>query len=613
MDVFCSFWGNYLRWALFINKQKLKSADGLVKNHRLKIEKPKTVQNMKQYLRILALVALIFLPGYSQAQYYTATLLNEGFERGIPEGWWGSTTTMASVLQNGLTNASASYENEPTWNYEEDMRNGIDGHHYWVGLFSNNQKAWIITPSMDFTNSTAAQLSFKMAITHLSEGRAPDTLLSEDKKFVILYTINNGNTWAVLNGTPSLNSMVHPNGNFNYESYAVDLAPLVGHTAMLAFYCESNSVNRGQGNVHIDDVRVDIRETCAKVTSVTATALSDTSVRISWSNIGDSDPDSYTIKNGDDVLTTVTDATSVVLTNLTPNTEYTIIIVANCSNNLHSQPSDEVIVRTLCEPLSSIPYTCDFNSSTELPQCWYRPNNNGSATSLSINTRSNYSHSGSYSLKSYIGTRDNDLYIVLPGLDLSVLSLADLQLNFWGRASADNRTVTIGTMSNPNDPSTFSEDRTFTPTKSSFSEYKVAFLNSEINHSTNKYIAIRFNKPASGSSTIYIDDIAIVEREACNEPTNIAVSNITPTSATFTWIDNMSRSAEYTLYYDQQSHELADPEVFTYTVTGLTPATTYDNQTFELVTECANGVQTRLYFPSFSTPCMPAPTYPVDN
>ena len=122
----------------------------------------------------------------------------------------------------------------------------------------------------------------------------------------------------------------------------------------------------------------------------------------------------------------------------------------------------------------ALPYENDFEAYTDgdIPQYWKVVNATGSSNAyVKIQTSSAYAHSGNMSLKMYnSSSTTGDLLAVMPKISANINSL---RLLFWARGTSSD--LIVGTMSDPNDTSTFSGFDTLTNLPSSPASYAVYF------------------------------------------------------------------------------------------------------------------------------------------
>lgn len=331
--------------------------------------------------------------------------------------------------------------------------------------------------------------------------------------------------------------------------------------------------------------------TCFPVNNLAASNITSTTATLTWSGNA-SGYTLYEYANTDSADYMYTD-TFAVLNTLQPNTEYTFGVVSDCGADGESAMRT-VTFRTECAAMS-LPYTMGFEEADlmgttnmeRFPYCWTRINNSTSTTyniypySYSTTT---YAHTGSRALyfTGGTGTTIPDTQVaVLPQLDVDSYPMNGNRLTFWGSASSsNNKTVLIGTMTDPTDMSTFTVIDSFVVSGTTPTLYSIP-LTSAV--ATDPYVAISLRK---STGSLYIDDVTLEVMPSCLEVSNVTASNITSSSVTLTWVDASNSSATYTIYDMADTSVVGTATDTTFTVTGLDPNTQY---TFGVEANCPLG------------------------
>lgn len=332
--------------------------------------------------------------------------------------------------------------------------------------------------------------------------------------------------------------------------------------------------------------------TCRSVSNLVFSNLTANSVDLTWADLNNTGA-TYSIYNGEQLLGTVAAGVyTYTVTGLEGNTEYTLSVVANCSD-ADASAAKSVTFRTECDIISSLPWTEGFESvpdgSYQMPYCWSKVSTNSYPYSYNTNYRS-----GSRALYFYANTSSPDYLIaVLPELDVTTYPMNGNMISFWARTNASSyttyadATVQIGSMSDPTDASTFVVDSTIVIAPTTTYSYYCIKLNKN-SLATNAYAAIRLVKPSSSYCYLYIDDLVLDQMPSCWPVTNLAVDATTSNSVTLSWNDvENTEGVTYTVTYgDQSISGLSSPA----TITGLTANTPY---TFSVVANCsANDAST---------------------
>ena len=540
---------------------------------------------MKKVLQLLALAALMCMPGGAKAQTY----LSENFSS-QPSGWTGSTMQATQVFAGTTMSTTAS----PQWTYRNSAFDGLDAGFYFLNLYSSNLYRWMITPSIDLTSAPSAQLSFDVALTAYNSSEAPSSLGADDQ-FMVVVSTDDGATWSETNAQMWLVS----GGNFSlasipttWQTYTLNLNAYVGQTIKIAFYAQQ-ATSGTDNNIHLDNVVVEAAAECMAVNQVSAPAEGITrhGALLRWVDFNNSGA-SYVVKNGDVVVAgpTAAGATQCTVEGLAANTAYTLTVHAQCAGGGESA-GKSVSFRTGCG-IDVLPWSEDFETgpsgSSTLPYCWTRIQN---ASNYPYRT-SGYSHGGSWSLFCFGSSDDVNTIAVMPQIDVATLPLNTLRLRFWAR-SYDNAysTVRVGTMSDPADPATFSEVQAFEVSGADYHQYTVQNFPA----GTDGYIAFRID----GSQPVYIDDVTLDEAPACREVANLAVSSLTATSVGLSWTP-VTAGASYVVKNGGVEVASTGADATGVTVAGLTPGTDY---TLSVYTVCGGVLSAEPMEVSVATLC----------
>ena len=247
------------------------------------------------------------------------------------------------------------------------------------------------------------------------------------------------------------------------------------------------------------------------------------------------------------------------------------------------------------------PFTEDFESVTipDLPYCW---------TSI-LNSTSPYAEVKTNSYGGYNApiclamSNGNDvaatLIFISPQIDVGTGSLADKMVHFYVMGSGYPN-LSVGTMSDPSDESTFTPYETFL-VWNDYMEHDI-YLNDYTG--TDTYIAFKLD-PTTTYQAAYIDDITIDEMPTCIRPVDLFADNLTINSAWLNWTDLNGATAWNIEYGLAGFIPTGTPTVSgvanPYEITGLTSATEYD---FYVQTDCGGGDVSAWSSPgTFLTPC----------
>ena len=333
---------------------------------------------------------------------------------------------------------------------------------------------------------------------------------------------------------------------------------------------------------------------CTPAHDVVANNVTATSARIRF-DVDDNDHDRFYVSYGlvnnpedsnmtrglmddfivDDYLT---------LTNLTPQTTYYVFVKADCGSNGQSSWSSEYSFTTPCAAVA-VPWNEGFetmasgSSSSSAPACWNLLNaNDGSYPYIYVNTSSGYVHAGSKSLY-FQSSSSRYGYVVLPQFDTP---LNELQISFWYKdeSTSSSGRLFLGYMTDPSDASTFVPLDEFART-TTFTKGQMQLSDVPTEFASNARLAFRYGDLSLTYSNYFlgIDDILVEEIPSCIEPSQVAVNNVTPNSATIGWTPFDASMNNYQVAYGTRnildSMTVMAVTGSSVTLTGLNSGTTY--------------------------------------
>jgi uncharacterized repeat protein (TIGR02543 family) len=334
---------------------------------------------------------------------------------------------------------------------------------------------------------------------------------------------------------------------------------------------------------------------CYKATHVNIvdSLTTSTSLTLSWKDTRNASA-TYSVYNMSDtslVMGNIYD-TFYTVTDLESNTSYSFAVMADCGGGDVAGLTSAVAGRTACAAIS-LPYTMGFEEdeipsmSNSIPFCWTRINTLASGTytyypysnasNPFMGSRSLYFYG--YNSASYADTTG----FVMPELDVNTFPMNGNRVTFWGKVSSTTPyTVIVGTMTDPNDRTTFTVADTVTVTGTTYTKYSVSLAEAE---ATDPYVAFIVPKVASA---MYIDDVTLEEIPSCLEVSNVTVDSVTSTSISLSWMPNEANpTASYSIY-NMSDTSLVESSIYDtfYTVTDLEPNTPY---TFGVQANCGSG------------------------
>ena len=307
---------------------------------------------------------------------------------------------------------------------------------------------------------------------------------------------------------------------------------------------------------------------CPSAINLTTSEVLDTAVTLSWGTSPITGT-TYSVYHGEDstLIASGITGTSYTVTGLTPNSDYTFIVEANCSAT-ESSLWKTVSVHTDCG-IFSLPYIATFEDmpSNENPQCW---DVMGGGSYVHDNT------AGAYRSNQYLemnGQVHN--YAVMPQFNES---LSGKQVRFMTRPEgqwSSCGTLQVGYITDVTDASTFVPLVTYPQSlwANDMSYYEMIVELDSVPE--NARVAFHHN-PVYYNYFWYIDDVVVEAQQSCSRVNNVTVTATTSNSVSLSWTDNENTGATYSIYNYYDTSLVASGITDTsYTITGLIPNTFY--------------------------------------
>ena len=403
------------------------------------------------------------------------------------------------------------------------------------------------------------------------------------------------------------------------------LAAQAPEGARLAF--KFSGVHNGTGTYSysnvacgIDNILVEELPSCTRVSTVTVTGVTSSSISVAWVDEFNADAtyNVYTIVNDDTTFIANVSGNAYTVTGLSADAAYTIGIATVCGNYITDLKT--VNGRTACVALTAddLPYTENFEdygsgSSAVISYCWTKGSNSTTAypypsTTAATGSRSLYFYSYLSATSTAAPTYS---YAALPELAAGV-NLNGLTLTFNGRryssSGATYRSlIQVGVMTDPTDVTTFQAVETINMTPLANSTIQMYEVNLAGYQGQGRYVAFLCPPIDTNASYIYnyiyIDDVVLDVSPSCMNITSLAAADVQSNTVTLTWADANNTGATYTVYdmSDTNSVVIATGiQGTTYTVTNLSPVTAY---TFGVKANCADGDANNIITVSCTTKC----------
>lgn len=381
----------------------------------------------------------------------------------------------------------------------------------------------------------------------------------------------------------------------------------------------------------VDNLEVSLAPSCMSVKRLRFENITATTADVLWTPNGSEYQWTlqYREQSGTDstwLELPVSGMPQTTLTNLDANHTYEVRVQANCSGGESSDWSNVKVFTTECLPITTLPYSTDFDSYTgttsstanNLPDCWHYINRGTTYTGYPvIYNSSTYAVSGTNSLRFYSSTTSaySDQYAILPAVDAVLHPVNTLQLEFDIKKYSTTYatfTMVVGVMTDPNDESTFvGVDTVVVPETTA--EHHTTYFNSYTGNGT--YIALVGLHAAQTSVTCNsgsVDNLSLSVMPNCPPVQDVTVSNVSENSADISWTPIGSEITWYVKYKADTAGATYDSvlvnNVPSYQLTNLMPNTPYEVQ---VMADCGFG-ETSVYSSpvAFTTICSAIATLP---
>jgi Fibronectin type III domain/Secretion system C-terminal sorting domain len=399
----------------------------------------------------------------------------------------------------------------------------------------------------------------------------------------------------------------------DWKQFTVNFDDYSGSDNYIAFNMQIEEEPLGGTSIiYLDRFEYSNIPTCQTPTDFSNTSISNGDIELSWND--ENSATQWEILYGeegfwlDDGTVIQVNSNPFSIEDLPTGIVYDFYIRSICDANNTSDWSDKITVDIGCGQSYLTGYTYDFNSST-LDDCWtaYEFTSNHYTTLFEMVSDNNFGDSGySAYLEDTSSYSSYGVMLVSPIFtDLS----NDKKIEFY--ISNYEEGLTVGTMSNPDDSSTFEALETITgDVEPDVWEKRTVYL-ADYN-GTDQFIAFRQRRPNSNAGyQVLIDDFSYLQSVLCNVPTELTLDNINDTSLEISWTSGES-DIEYELEFEQlnayNSEEVVVVTSNSYVLENLLEGTEYgirvrakcdDEGLYSDWTEVS----------TFSTTCLPVEAY----
>ena len=395
------------------------------------------------------------------------------------------------------------------------------------------------------------------------------------------------------------------------------LAPETEYQVRVQAHSEGCGTDPETGNDIFSDYReitFTTLESCVTPTDLAASNVTAYEATITWTS--DADAWQICVNNDEENLIDVTENT-YTLTELTPQTTYTVKVRTNCGNEYSNWKT--MSFTTACGAVTTFPWSDDFES--------YEASGQGITFNNPCWVNEHISGNGSYFFEVYSGTTGGNSTKQLRLHDMSSGTMTKLMLPEM-TLPGDNYMFSIDVYRSTSDTGYSGEGiRVFVSTDGDIERAtELAFISRNYTTSDGNlipaesaqgwytyeiplgisgtcYIILR-GESKYGSAT-YMDNFAVMQVPSCMKPTRLTASDVTKHTATIGWT---SEATEWVVAYkaaaDEDFTEVPAVTENPYTLTGLAAETAY---TVKVRTNCGGGDYSNWTAPVNFTTAIAAP------
>jgi len=346
-------------------------------------------------------------------------------------------------------------------------------------------------------------------------------------------------------------------GTFNYSRTGLTFAngTYSGNLTfeLQAYRTYGSSPTCGTGYQYVDvgtwtvTVHYQTPATCPAPTADSTDNITKSSAKVYWTENGSATEwqveyglDGYTAGTGTKISPTVISSPDTTINGLTANTDYDWYVRSICSVGDTSAWSSGLSFTTLCDAVTTYPWTEDFEAvwvgTPAAPPCWSQITVSGT----NVWNRSTTSpHGGTYCAKAPWASAGGEHLLITPELDLGTTT--DYRLKFFLKgSSSDGTDLKVQIATSNSSASNFTIDLAFYEASvnmpTSWTEVTIdlsAYENSQF---------IAFRMIDDDGYSLYIDDVTVEEIPACPIPTADSTTAVTPYAAKMWWTENGTAS-----------------------------------------------------------------------
>ena len=466
-------------------------------------------------------------------------------------------------------------------------------------IWTTGANDWLISPTLTIP-AVGYELRFEAAATQFASVNSPTSAWESDDTIEVLVS-----TTGITNWTPlyTYNDVNQPSNTGNPN--IIDLDAYAGQDIRIAFRAVEGATN-GPADIDfsIDNFQIRLTPSCVEPLNLVYSSVTSTSANISWDATIPSPTTGYEyfVSTSNTVPVTAGTATTssfAVLNTLLPQTTYYIFVRSDCGAGDFSSSTGPISFTTACSPLTSLPWTENFDAlatgTNVFPSCWTYAN----TTSTWSISNTQVAYSGANSLRrtwSTDGWAFTPMFTLTAGTSYNFSYYVrtndatvgyDITVGVGNTQASAGMTTTLSSVVGYQGPAWTLVTLYYTPTVSG--DYS---------------FGVRVVAP-SAPNGINFDNFKLELTPACPSPLASA-SGVTNAAANIPWPAVASAALGYEYVFDNVATAPTGSGTPTtsvsYSASGLTPLTTYY---FHVRSVCSAGTYSTWTTISFTTLATP--------
>ena len=515
----------------------------------------------------------------------------------LPAGWSMYTGLLDDVMSGTSTLTSGS-----GWNFGAG-NNGVFDSHAYSNIYGASSQKWLVSPTILIEEDV--QLTFDLALTKYSGSlQQPDPSAQSDDKFVVLASIDEGESWEILRQWDNQGSEDVYNEiacSAAGQSVVVDLSMYAGQGIRIAFYGESTVNGNGDNNIHIDNVSVDNVPLCEKPINLAVVegSVSTNSVELEWQ---DDMAGTWLLqykRSADEQWTALAEQVTenpFVLEGLDASSTYQIRIAAWCDPSDSASISgftNPILVNTECGIMivdEDHPFKENFESYASgnfTANCWTNEHISGGGSYIfNINTTSTGGNS-THQLQLPDMSSGTLTKLALPQMDLAgdnYQFVLDVYRNATGTSYTEEGIRVFvsadGEIEGATELAFISRNYTQTDGRLIPAESASGWYTYELPLGVSGECYIILQGESKYGSSTYMDNFKVEAMPSCLKPSLLAVDAISTNSIVLSWTPNGDEASWMLQYKDEADSvwtTLAEPvTAIPFELSELEPGTVYD-------------------------------------